>query len=129
MLERLSVLDGFREEEMAYLLEKDGQKVPLDEVRRIRDELLRVSLVRWEKSKFVLDQPLQGILQECMKACQPEEWERLNQRMIDYYEDLRDKPAFKNYQKYLDEKILFYREAMGKEQKSNPTLAVHSPSR
>lgn len=129
VLERLSVLDGFREEEMAYLLEKDGQKVPLDEVRRIRDELLRVSLVRWEKSKYVLDQPLQEILQEYMKACQPEEWERLNQRMIDYYEDLRDKPAFKNYQKYLNEKILFYREAMGKEQKSNPTSAVHSPSR
>ncbi|WP_041455085.1 hypothetical protein [Anaerolinea thermophila] len=128
VLERLSVLDGFREEEMAYLLEKDGQKVPLDEVRRIRDELLRVSLVRWEKSKFVMDQPLQEILQEYMKACNPEEWERLNQCMIDYYEDLRDKPAFKNYQKYLDEKILFYREAMGKEQKSNPTSAVHSPS-
>lgn len=126
-LERLSVLDGFREEEMEFILNCEREKISLSKVRQIRDDLLNFSLIRWKNGQYVLDQPLQGVLQEYLKACKPDEWKRLNECMIDYYQNLSEQPAFRNYRDFLEKKINHHRLLMGEKTESNAISAVNSP--
>jgi hypothetical protein len=109
-LEPLSVLDGFREEEMAYLLK--GDRDPRSG-REIRDALLQVSLIRWENGRFVLDRPLQKVFQEYLKVCKPEQWKEWNQSMIKYFEEQMSSPAFRKYEDFLKKKIEYHRHLLG----------------
>ncbi|WP_298005570.1 MULTISPECIES: hypothetical protein [Anaerolinea] len=128
-LEPLSVLDGFREEEMAYLLkgDEDSVSLPLPKVRTIRDALLQVFLIRWENSRFVLDRPLQKVLQEYLRVCKPEQWEMWNRRMIKYFEEQMSSPAFRKYENFLKKKIEYHRHLLGGNENTPIATATSVP--
>lgn len=101
--EALCVLDGFREEEVPFMLaayyeDPRRETMPIVEVRKLRDELVATNLVRWENSKFKIDEPLQRLLENYLKTQEPpERWQRLNCRAYQLYKQWTEE-----YTKYAD---------------------------
>jgi hypothetical protein len=107
--EALCALDGFREEEIPYMLaayyeDPKREKMPITDVRKMRDEMIATNLVRWENSKFIVDESIRCLLENFMKLPKNlDTWRRLHCRAYRLYGQWVEE-----YSKYAD----FYRQKL-----------------
>lgn len=92
-LEALSVLDGFRDEEIAPMLtayhgRADYQPPELIEIRRTREEIVSTHLVRWLDGRFVIDESLRRILESyLLQPGSSNTWLHLQEQAYKLYKD------------------------------------------
>jgi hypothetical protein len=84
--EALCVLkDGFRENEMPYLLaarrnqRPEGPEYGLPEMRKLRDRLLETNLVRWQDKRYILDEAVRAVLETYLKRACSDAWKHLHE--------------------------------------------------
>ena len=83
--------DGFRENEMPYLLaalrhtQPEGAEYTIAAMRVLRDRLLETSLVRWQDKRYVLDEAVRTVLEQYLKLQRPDVWQRLHACAADLY--------------------------------------------
>lgn len=88
--EALSVLDGFRQEEIGPMLaareENDDYKQwPINKIRQIRDELLDTYLVRWRDGLYQVDESVRRPMEYWLRLEKPDLWRRLHQEAYALY--------------------------------------------
>lgn len=104
--EALCVLkDGFRENEMPYLLAARRNQMPegaeygLPEMRKLRDRLLGTNLMRWQDKRYMLDEAVRAVLETYLKLAHPDVWKRLHERAATLYQEWGDKYKSADYLK------------------------------
>lgn len=100
--ESLCVLDGFREEEIphmlaAYYQDETRKTMSIIDVRKLRDDMVATNLVRWEDSRFKVDEPLRRLLETYIKTNKREKWQQLQCAAYTLYQKWA-----KEYPKYAD---------------------------
>ncbi|MCS6937771.1 MAG: hypothetical protein NZM94_00790 [Roseiflexus sp.] len=102
--EALCVLkDGFRENEMPYLLaaRRNGKpeepEYALPEMRKLRDRLLETNLVRWQDKRYALDEAVRAVLEAYLKLAHPDVWKRLHQSAARLYQEWGNKYSIAYY--------------------------------
>lgn len=114
--EALSVLDGFREAEIAPMLAAyfNDQDFPSWSIKRIRqeirDRLQKTHLIRWKDHKFVMDQSIQVVLMNFLRVNQPETWQRLHCQAYQLYNQWAQEN--RRYRDFYLERANFHAEAL-----------------
>lgn len=92
--EALCVLrDGFRENEMPYLLAArrnqapEGSAYALPAMRKLRDRLLDTHLMRWQDKRYMLDEAVRAVLEAFLKRAHREIWKRLHECAATLYQE------------------------------------------
>ncbi|PMP74679.1 MAG: hypothetical protein C0183_20905, partial [Roseiflexus castenholzii] len=92
--EALCVLrDGFRENEMPYLLAArrnqppEGSAYALPAMRKLRDRLLDTHLMRWQDKRYKLDEAVRAVLEAFLKRAHREIWKRLHECAAKLYQE------------------------------------------
>ena len=99
-LEALCLLDNFRDDEIAKMMDADNNSssISLDEVRLLRDRLVQAQLMRWKDGGFELDPSIRVVLQNYLYVVKPEKWEHLKARAYAIYDELSDRyPRYKDF--------------------------------
>lgn len=96
--EALCVLkDGFRENEMPYLLAARRNTTPekpeyaLPAIRNLRDRLLETNLVRWRDKRYAMDEAVRAVLEAYLKLARPDVWRRLHESAKQVYGEWGEK--------------------------------------
>jgi hypothetical protein len=83
--------DGFRENEMPYLLaalrniKPEGSAYSMSAMRELRDRLIETNLVRWQDKRYVLDEAVRIVLERHLKLQRHNVWRRLHEHAADLY--------------------------------------------
>jgi hypothetical protein len=96
--------DGFRENEMPYLLaalrniKPEGSAYSMSAMRELRDRLIETNLVRWQDKRYVLDEAVRIVLERHLKLQRHNVWRRLHEHAADLYETWAQKyPGSRGY--------------------------------
>jgi len=96
--------DGFRENEMPYLLaalrntQPEGSAYTIAAMRELRDRLIETNLVRWQDKRYVLDEAVRIVLERHLKLQRHNVWRRLHEHAADLYETWAQKyPGSRGY--------------------------------
>ena len=115
--EALCVLDGFRDDEIPYMLAAyyNDNKFRLwdrAQIRELREELISTHLVRWEEGRFIMDDSIRLILDNYLsqKEGPPLAWQRLNCEAYQLY--LKWAEDFPKYKEYYTNKAGRYAQAL-----------------
>ena len=107
--EALCLLDGFRDEEIPYMLAayfKDSKYINLTnpQVRELREPMVNTHLVHWEEGKFTIDEAIRKILDNylAVQKDDPDRWRRLHCQAYALY--LKWAKRFPKSQQYFEQK-------------------------
>ncbi len=116
-LEALCVLDGFRDEEVAPMLsayhnKPDEEGPDLIEVRKEREYLVSMRIVRWENGKFIIDETIRFLLESYLfeKRPSPQEWVRQQKKAYQLYKQWGKE--FSKHYGYYEQKAEFHSKAL-----------------
>jgi hypothetical protein len=111
--------DGFRENEMPYLLAElrntkpEGSAYSISAMRELRDRLLETSLVRWQDKRYVLDEAVRTVLEQYLKLQRPDVWQRLHACAADLYATWAQK--YPGSRGYFDQRAVYHRSILGED--------------
>ena len=111
--------DGFRENEMPYLLaalrhtQPEGAEYTIAAMRVLRDRLLETSLVRWQDKRYVLDEAVRTVLEQYLKLQRPDVWQRLHACAADLYATWAQK--YPGSRGYFDQRAVYHRSILGED--------------
>jgi hypothetical protein len=111
--------DGFRENEMPYLLAElrntkpEGSAYSISAMRELRDRLLETSLVRWQDKRYVLDEAVRTVLEQYLKLQRPDVWRRLHACAADLYATWAQK--YPGSRGYFDQRAVYHRSILGED--------------
>jgi len=111
--------DGFRENEMPYLLAElrntkpEGSAYSISAMRELRDRLLETNLVRWQDKRYVLDEAVRTVLEQYLKLQRPDVWRRLHACAADLYATWAQK--YPGSRGYFDQRAVYHRSILGED--------------
>jgi hypothetical protein len=111
--------DGFRENEMPYLLAElrntkpEGSAYSISAMRELRDRLLETNLVRWQDKRYVLDEAVRTVLEQRLKLQRKDVWRRLHECAADLYATWAQK--YPGSRGYFDQRAVYHRSILGED--------------
>jgi hypothetical protein len=111
--------DGFRENEMPYLLaalrhtQPEGAEYTIPAMRVLRDRLLETNLVRWQDKRYVLDEAVRTVLEQYLKLQRRDVWRRLHACAADLYATWAQK--YPGSRGYFDQRAVYHRSILGED--------------
>jgi hypothetical protein len=111
--------DGFRENEMPYLLaalrhtQPEGAEYTIAAMRVLRDRLLETSLVRWQDKRYVLDEAVRTVLEQYLKLQRPDVWQRLHACAADLYATWAQK--YPDSRRSFEQRAAYHRSILGED--------------
>jgi len=111
--------DGFRENEMPYLLAElrntkpEGSAYSISAMRELRDRLLETNLVRWQDKRYVLDEAVRTVLEQRLKLQRKDVWRRLHECAADLYATSAQK--YPGSRRYFDQRAVYHRSILGED--------------
>ena len=111
--------DGFRENEMPYLLAElrntkpEGSAYSISAMRELRDRLLETNLVRWQDKRYVLDEAVRTVLEQYLKLQRRDVWRRLHACAADLYATWAQK--YPGSRGYFDQRAVYHRSILGED--------------
>jgi hypothetical protein len=111
--------DGFRENEMPYLLAElrntkpEGSAYSISAMRELRDRLLETNLVRWQDKRYVLDEAVRTVLEQYLKLQRRDVWRRLHACAADLYATWARK--YPGSRGYFDQRAVYHRSILGED--------------
>jgi hypothetical protein len=111
--------DGFRENEMPYLLAElrntkpEGSAYSISAMRELRDRLLETNLVRWQDKRYVLDEAVRTVLEQRLKLQRKDVWRRLHECAADLYATSAQK--YPGSRGYFDQRAAYHRSILGED--------------
>jgi hypothetical protein len=111
--------DGFRENEMPYLLaalrntQPEGSAYTIAAMRELRDRLIETNLVRWQDKRYVLDEAVRTVLEQYLKLQRHNVWRRLHEHAADLYATWAQK--YPGSRGYYDQRAAYHRGVLEKD--------------
>jgi len=111
--------DGFRENEMPYLLaalrntKPEGSEYSMSAMRELRDRLIETNLVRWQDKRYVLDEAVRIVLEQYLKLQRKDVWRCLHKRAADLYAEWAQK--YPGSRGYFDQRAAYHRGVLGED--------------
>ncbi len=111
--------DGFRENEMPYLLaalrhtQPEGAEYTIAAMRALRDRLLETNLVRWQDKRYVLDEAVRTVLEQYLKLQRRDVWRRLHACAADLYATWAQK--YPGSRGYYEQRAAYHRGVLGED--------------
>ena len=111
--------DGFRENEMPYLLaalrniKPEGSAYSMSAMRELRDRLIETNLVRWQDKRYVLDEAVRIVLEQYLKLQRKDVWRCLHKRAADLYAEWAQK--YPGSRGYFDQRAAYHRGVLGED--------------
>ena len=111
--------DGFRENEMPYLLaalrntQPEGSAYTIAAMRELRDRLIETNLVRWQDKRYVLDEAVRTVLEQYLKLQRRDVWRRLHACAADLYATWAQK--YPGSRGYFDQRAVYHRSILGED--------------
>jgi hypothetical protein len=111
--------DGFRENEMPYLLaalcntQPEGSAYTIAAMRELRDRLIETNLVRWQDKRYVLDEAVRTVLEQYLKLQRHNVWRRLHERATDLYATWAQK--YPGSRGYYEQRAVYHRGVLQKD--------------
>jgi len=111
--------DGFRENEMPYLLaalrntQPEGSAYTIAAMRELRDRLIETNLVRWHDKRYVLDEAVRTVLEQYLKLQRHNVWRRLHEHAADLYATWAQK--YPGSRGYYDQRAAYHRGVLEKD--------------
>jgi hypothetical protein len=111
--------DGFRENEMPYLLaalrntQPEGSAYTIAAMRELRDRLIETNLVRWQDKRYVLDEVVRTVLEQYLKLQRPDVWQRLHACAADLYATWAQK--YPDSRRSFEQRAAYHRSILGED--------------